>query len=298
MILTIALISIIIICVVIMTVIASRHFSQLAAVDLQNLPQEKAGEIKDKIIESRLRRKLGQNVNTFYNKFIVPFSVKLFTKIKQIYHKALDLEKYYKREIKIKSTENLSSIDKKGVMEEKIKKARELIEKNEFKQAEELFIEAVSLDSTNVNAYLGLARVYVGLKDFEHAHEVYGHVLKLDAQNGDAMLGLADLANKENDWLKAAKIYEDLLKVKEDEAEYYYDYALVSEKLEDNKKAIEAAQTAVELKPNDPRYLDLLIEMCIVNKKKFLALKTLDKLKEVNPENQKLAELKNRIGEI
>jgi hypothetical protein len=58
------------------------------------------------------------------------------------------------------------------------------------------------------------------------------------------------------------------------------------------------ARKALEIEPNNPRYLDTILEISIIKKDKVLANETYKRLKEVNPENQKLAEIKEEIAEL
>ena len=55
---------------------------------------------------------------------------------------------------------------------------------------------------------------------------------------------------------------------------------------------------AVELEPKNPKYLDLLIETVILCGDKDLAERAFNELRMVNPENQKLAVLRERINNI
>ena len=65
--------------------------------------------------------------------------------------------------------------------------------------------------------------------------------------------------------------------------------------MEDAKQNI---QEALDLEPNNPRYLDLILDLSIMKKDKESALYYLEKLAEVNPENNKLNELSERIEAI
>jgi tetratricopeptide (TPR) repeat protein len=59
--------------------------------------------------------------------------------------------------------------------------------------------------------------------------------------------------------------------------------------------ALEAVEQALELGPNNPKNLDAAIELTILNKLKYKAQGTLDALKKVNPDNQKLLKYQEQI---
>lgn len=296
--LTIIFIIFIVITLGIIVFILFRHLKHLTAIDLKNLPQEKTANIKTGLIENRLRRKLNAFTNVTAQKYIAPVLNKVGTKIKNTYVKALNLEKYYKREKHKKLIVNLDVEEKNNLIKNKLNLAQEYFLQANNTAAEEIYIDVVAMDPKNIEAFLGLAKIYFSINDLPHAKEIYQHILKINTDNDKALAGLAELAIKENDWQSAKEVYEKIIKLKNDDPEYYCDYGLVLEKMGELGSSLEAYQKALTLKPNDPRYLDYLLEASIINKKKYLAYKVLDRLKEANPENNKLDEFKRRIEEL
>lgn len=275
-----------------------KHFTHLTAIDLKNLPQEKTANIKTGLIEYRLRRKLNTFTNLTAQKYVSPILNKVGKKIKNTYHTALNLEKYYKREIHKKTVVNLDWEEKNNLIKSKLNLAQEHFLQANNTAAEEIYIDIVAMDPKNIEAFLGLAKIYFSINDLLHAKETYQHILKINTDNDKALAGLAELAIKENDWQSAKEVYEKIIQLRGDDPEYYCDYGLVLEKIGELELSLEAYQKALTLKPNDPRYLDYLLEASIINRKKYLAYKVLDRLKEANPENNKLDEFKKRIEEL
>jgi Tfp pilus assembly protein PilF len=145
-----------------------------------------------------------------------------------------------------------------------IEMGKEFMDKNNLVEAERSFIEAISLDHQNQEAYKNLADVYVLQKNWEHAKESLEFLLKLDPQNVQHHLGLSH----------------------------------VCKQLDQMKEALEHAKTAVELSPNDPKNLNELLELSFMFGQKYTAKKTLDKLKEVNPENQRIPEWEEKLKQM
>ncbi len=86
--------------------------------------------------------------------------------------------------------------------------------------------------------------------------------------------------------------------VSTDIAYYYYSLGQVNHALEDFDTALINFKDAVQLEENNPKYLDMLIEISLIVRNRLLALDTLKKLKEVNPDNQKLEEFEVKIREM
>jgi len=275
-----------------------RHATELAAVDLEILPEEKNREVKTEMAEKRLKRKFDYAAKKISNNYLIPLSAFASSRIKKVYYKAMELERHYKRETKRQSAVGLANNDLLNHIKEKLVLGLELLNQGKFKEAEDALIEVVSLDTKNTEAYLGLAKIYLATEKPDQAREVYNFILKMEVQNNAALAGLAEMEMAQNNWANACDVYAKIVATGTTNPEYYCDYGYVLEKLDDHKNAMEMYQKAVDLKPSDPRYLDYLLEESILNKKKYLAFKVFDQLKEANPENQKLDDFKKRIEEI
>ena len=81
-------------------------------------------------------------------------------------------------------------------------------------------------------------------------------------------------------------------------SEIYWSLSWVFKELGELEDAKQNIQEALDLEPNNPRYLDLILDLSIIKKDKESALYYLEKLAEVNPENNKLNELSERIEAI
>ena len=62
--------------------------------------------------------------------------------------------------------------------------------------------------------------------------------------------------------------------------------------------ACDAIQQAVELEPQNPKYLDKLVEISVLCGDKKKAEEAYNQLRMVNPENQKLVVFKDKIDQL
>ena len=95
----------------------------------------------------------------------------------------------------------------------------------------------------------------------------------------------------EEDYLKS-------LDINKEDTETYLKLAEVYLNLENPQAAFKVVEQALTLEPNNPRVLDFFIEISIIVQDKAAALKAYMQLKEANPENQKLSELKKKIDKL
>ncbi|MBI2551861.1 hypothetical protein HYW17_00980 [Candidatus Uhrbacteria bacterium] len=145
-----------------------------------------------------------------------------------------------------------------------LKKAAEQLEDNS-ESAEEKFLEVVRLDPHNLEAYEGLLQIYLTRKKLAEASEIVDFLKKINpASVGRYSFDLAKLLLEGGEFKKARKYGEQALK---DE-------------------------------PENPKYLDFLIEVAILGGKRGEAQQHVDRLREVNPENAKIVEFESRIGAL
>ncbi len=275
---------------VIITVVV-RKFSALASLDVENIPAEKEAKFKEQIISSRLKRN------------IIKWSAKLSRLIKPIGHL---ISKFFKwlsnklNELKedYKSEKVLSDSDTKQTIEKLFNEAEELKKTGDLTGAEKVYIEIIGLDSKNIKAFKALGQLYFERKDFEEAKQTFEHILKLEEDNEDAHDGLAQTGGEKGVLQQEGDDHLKVLDINRQHSQTYFDLAMVYQAINNADKSIANIKQALRIEPNNPRYLDTMLEISIINKDKPLALDAYKKLTGVNPDNQKLAEFKKQIDEL
>ncbi len=255
-------------CIII--VIVLRKFSALASLDVDNIQAEKEAKFKERIISNRLKR----NIFKWFTKFIKISRIltqQLSVFFKSIYNKLLKLKDSYKNEAVI------SLGDKEKRIKELYIEADKLIKNDDLDSAEKIFIEIIGLDSKNIKAFEELGQLYFRGKNYEEAVETFNHIIKLvESSDGQEEKGKND----------------------EKIAEIYFNLALIDYETKKLTEALANIDKALEIEPNNPRYLDIGLEISIINKDKILATNFYDKLKKANFENNKLEEFKEQIDEL
>ena len=282
---------IILISLLIIIVIISKKFSVLANLDLENIPAEKEARFKERIISNRLKR----NFIRWGSKsirFIRPIGSAIGSFLKWSYKKLIELKEDYKNE------EHLSGNSAKEKTERLLVEAEELARRDDLAAAEKKYIEIIGLDSKDIKAFKNLAHIYFDLKNYEEAKQIFEHILKLKDDDVDAYDGLAEIAKEKGDLNGARDEYLKALNVNNQRAQTYFNLALVYKAMDNMKEAIINIKKALSIEPSHPRYLDAMLDISIINKDKQMALDVYGKLKSVNPDNQKLQELKAKIDEL
>src|SRR3989339_203396 len=186
--------------------------------------------------------------------------------IKKKYNDLVEAKEEYNK--KISGESERSGTEKLFLEFEELKK------NGDSDAAEKKLIEIIGIDSKNLKAFRELGNLYLSRRDFNEAKQTFEHVIKLFEKEGGGA----------QDFVKLSDIYFDL--------------ASVSRAIESWDNVILNLDKALEIEPNNPRYLDTKLEISIIKKDKKQAQETYKKLAEVNPENQKLNELKKQIDEL
>ncbi len=265
-------------------IIIGKKFSLLANLDVENIQSEKEAKFKERIISNRFERNLIKYYNIIKD-LVGPFGQNVQNIFKSFFNKLLEIKEKYRED------KRFETIDIKQKINQLFLEAEELKKGGDIEKAERKLIEIIAIDSKNIDAFKNLGRLYLENKNYNEAKQTFEHILKLIETNQEVQdyfiktsKGDYDIDNDNSILFKLPSIYFDL--------------ALTYQALEDFDVAILNLKKALEIEPNNPKYLDTLLEISIIKKDKGLAVNTLEKLKKANPENQKLMEFEKRINEM
>ncbi len=269
-----------IIAAIVILVVIIRHFPQAASIDVESLPAEQEAAMKAALMEKRLKRKILEFKNKLvpvFRKFGQYFK-SLWTRVNS---RVEQMEQKYRPKAHTLSTVNQQDIKPK--IRTLLDEAHAYAEKEEYQDAERKYIEALSWDHKNLDAFFGLGEVYFEQKSHKQAKETFMHLLKLVSTQESGEEQMSPFSNP----LTEAQINE-----------VYYDYAICLQLQGDLDGAVEQLQILIKRDEKSPKFLDKLVELSILVKDRSTAFRTLDKLKEVNPENNKIAEFEEKIKEL
>jgi len=261
-------------------VIIVRKFSALANLDVDNIPSEKEAKFKERLLSERLKRNF-LKINFRFLKIYKPLIDNLQKLFKNLNDKLLEL----KEKNAPKKELSQEGLDKK--IDQLFLNIDIYLKEDEVESAEKSLIEIIGLDPKNIRAFKLLGGLYYSKKNYEEAKQTYIHVLKLV----EDQLGQHNILSEEFDGRRDNESEVN-------QAGIYYDLSLVYRDFENLGQAIVEIDKALLIEPNNPRFLDTLLEISIMNKDRENAENALKRLKEVNPDNQKIKDLSEKIKSI
>jgi tetratricopeptide (TPR) repeat protein len=265
-----------------------RRLPDISTIRVDTIAEAKVATTKRLLLLTRLRRKAIKAAESFWAGTLIrrqSLQVWLIT----LTQKLSEFEKKH-RSKKLKADVNPESIEGMLGRADKLRSGQEL------KPAEELYLEVIRNDHRNAAAYFGLGLLYEQMEELAQARQAYEYAARLQKDNPDVWLAIARVATEENRHSETRAALERALALSPKSAEIAIMLGDVDLTGSDYQSAIKSFGAAVELEPSNPRYLDRLLEACILAGEKRMAVETLRRLTEVNPENQKLGELRERLA--
>lgn len=262
-------------------VIILKKFPILAALDVENMPAEKEAKFKEKIISNRLKR----NYYKYYSsliKLIRPVGSAISSFFSWVYRKLVEYRDNYQKE-------QNKPIDNDVRLNIFFAEAEDFYKQGKIEDAEKKYIDIISLDSKNIKAFKNLGKLYYARKDFHEAKETFKHAIRLLEKEENSADLSGEIGGEKEKYSQEVKIQL---------GEIYYNLSLVTMATDNFAEALEAINNSLKFDENSPRYLDIKLEISIMNKDKFSATEAFEKLEKSNPENNKLPELKAKIEEL
>ncbi len=281
---------------VIASVILIRKFPQIALLDVDKLPQEVQSQKKKAIIEEQYKRSMKKTAEKL-KKWSGPMHT-FWTKTQKKFRDRVQKTYVQYAKSRAKKPKKSEKAPPPEAIAALLKDAQTQLLMENYKEAEQKYIEVIRFAPRTVEAYRGLGRLYFAKKQWDEARETYLFIVKLDEKDGRAHNRLGMIAVETEDWKTAVAHFKRAVEIDNKIALRHYDLAHAYDKMGKQLYALRSYERAVSLEPLNPKYLDAYLKTAILLKNKELAQAAYDQLKIANPENKKLDQLRRTIEEL
>ncbi len=247
-----------------------RHWTDVLILNVETIKKPSAEIRKEQILEERIKRIWGDRFRAL-RRLQKKAWLLLKPRLKIFWERMLEVQRRAEEQVRLRLA--MRHVGRKLGQKEILRQEglsslledgyKELEAKN-LSSAEGKFIDVIRQDPRSPSAYKGLAEVYLAKKAWSEAQETLEFLAKLTPAD--------------------TSVYLLLIRIAEEQGE--------------QKRLLEYLAKIIELDPNNPRYLDLLIERAIMLGNRRLARQGLDRLRRVNPENKKIGEFEGRIASL
>ncbi|MCX6715362.1 MAG: tetratricopeptide repeat protein [Candidatus Uhrbacteria bacterium] len=237
-----------------------RKMPQLRVINVDSIPKERTRKIKEQIILQKFQRASGDKMKGVTS--LALMIGRTFSRTgRRIVQRLYTLEQYYQK-LKRSASEGQHAYDAETI-HRLIEEAETLRQKDELIPAEKMYIDIISHNPKSVDAYEGLGNLYLANNQFDQARETLQFSLRLSPNDASVLVSLAQLEMK----------------------------------LDQPKSSLVHLKKAIQKRPKNPKYLDLYIEVSLKAGSLKDAQEGIKRLKEVNPENQKIQDFETRFSE-
>ncbi len=284
---------IILIALIIILIIFGRKIVKVKKEVIIDTARDKQMEVKRKLIEKRLEKRILKSGLFIVNK-IKSFFIMILLGFRRIKKRGFKIIREYKfnRKYKIKQQSLISNGD---LLASLTLEAQALLKKRKIDEAEDKFIKVLEKDPKNIGAYMGLGEIYVIRKDLATAEEAYRYIIKINNKFLDGYKELFRVFELAKKWDELRDIANEVLALGHEEAWVYGVLAKAYKKRGYPEEAEKYFKKAVELEPQNEKWLNKLIEVAILNKNKAIARKAFNTLSQVCHDEIKLQSYRDKM---
>ncbi len=246
---------------VIIAIVLLRKIPQLRVINVESIAKVRGKKLKEQIILQKLERKGRKRVEG-----IAKSSTSAFTAASKVGRRAVQrlykMEQYYQK-LRRTASEGEHAYDSETI-KRIISEAEKLIKEEEFIPAEKKYIDIISHNPKNIDAYEGLGNLYLKSGQSDQARETLGFAHRLSPNDASVCVSLAEIEMQNENF----------------------------------SSAVSYLKKAIEKRSKNPRYLDFYIEASLRSGSLKDVRKGISRLKEVNPKNEKITDFENRFSEL
>lgn len=281
---------VIVYCLARLAAIIVPKFPQLALIDNAIIPEEREARKKKEIMHGRTHRILTGGFAAL-GEALVPLWERLRDAFRAKYRDLLSRQRELRKE------NPLTPAEQREKIAAALSEAAKLAAAGKGSEAEQKYMEALGFDPRREEAYRGLADLYMDARRYDRAKETLQYLIKALIRENRCIHGAGRRAfatgveENPNACPATPAVHSDI-------AARSVALAAAFNELKDPEGSFGAYELAVNMEPANPRYLDLLLEACILGGDKRRAEEVFEALREVNPENGKLPDFEQRVTDL
>lgn len=280
--------------------IIGRKWRQLTILDVENIPAVKEARKKNEILKKKIESLALAAKAKRMIKWWIPVLVRFRGWQQRFRSYVIKVE----QRMRVKA-ERLRRPESPDARRTRSEEARQCVAdgafalaRGEAERAEKHFLAAIRLERKNSDAYRGLAEVYERQGHDEEARETYRFLLRLDPRDDVTYAKLADMSERAGNAQEAVEYLQQAVILNDSISGRFAKLAALLMNMGEYQTALESAKQAVELEPQNPKYLDSLVEIAILAADRPVAEAAWQALRMVNPDNQKLPALREKIEQL
>ena len=173
--------------------------------------------------------------------------------------------------------------------------ARTLLRDLKWAEAERRYLEALSLDQRQAEAYKGLGQIYLKQHLYPQAKETFEFLLKIKQADDATFAGLADIAEAQADDKRAEEMRLKAVEFNSRQAHRHVQLAQFYLARHEPNKAWPSAKRASDLEPGSAKYLEVSLEIAILLGDRKEARHRYDRLRLLSEDRNKMQVWREKV---
>ena len=265
------LVGVFFISLMLLTFFIVRRIPQLVIIDLETIAKEREARVRERLLRERIRRQFAH----FFQ----------WKPIHALTHR-MDRFAHY-----LETNGHAVSHAAEGGgahTETLLEQALTALREKRYAVAEEFALAIIRHDPQHARAYALLGKAKLAA----HAYSDARDALQFAVRRMEKEIATGFISERDDKSAGEQVTHPDDREL----ARLRCDLAGVLQETGDTAGALEQLESATLTLPNDPKVLDALLSLAVLVQKKELAEETLEQLRAVNPENEKLASLTEKVA--
>jgi tetratricopeptide (TPR) repeat protein len=274
--------------------LVAKHWKELRLLDPMSMKEEQVKKQREDMILRRFER-LSSDRLEGAKRFGRQFGRKATQSYRRLYRKLKRFEHAYKRTSKPLAAMGPSTKERvKNLLGEARAFSRDL----KWADAERRYLEILSLDERNVDAFRGLGQIYLKQKLYPQAKETFEFLQKIGKADDAVFAGLAEIALADGNLALAERMRMKAVDESPKQSHRYAELAEFYVDQDDAEKAWPHAKRASDLEPGSAKYLELSLETAILLGDKKEAKERFQKLRLLIEDQARFQSWKEKIDAI
>ncbi len=275
-------------------IILIRHWKEIRLLNPGSIREEQERQQRDDLIKNRFARLSSGRLRP-----LIRLGKVGAHRVQQAYQKTYDrlqaVEQFYRNAKSPFAT--LTPSDRERI-KTLITEARAMARDLKWADAERRYLEVLGLDTRHVDAYKGLATIYLKQKWYPQAFETFQFVVKMKKADDVVYAGLAEIAEAQNNLLLAEDMCLKAVEVSPGQPQRHAELAEFYMQQNQFEKALPHVQLATELDPKSAKYLEMALEISLFTKNTTNARKYYDRLRLVTDDRVRFQSWREKVEKL
>jgi tetratricopeptide (TPR) repeat protein len=268
-----------------------RHWKEIQLLNPDSIKEERVRQKRDEIIRKRFERVKSGAVSPLRT-----MAQRGILSGKKAFHgayiKLIRLDRFYKQ-AKAPFASMAPSVKEKVRL--LLDEARSLARDLKWADAERRYLEALSMDERNLDAYKGLAQIYLKQRLYPQARETFEFLIKSKQADASCYAGMGEVLEAEGNTAKAEQMYLKAIELQPRLAHWSAQLAQFYLDQDEPDKAWPFVQRAAELEKKSVKYLELSLDTAVRMGSRDEARRLYDRFRLLSEDRPKLQAMKDRI---